>query len=1076
MILWTKAVGAVVALAALLIGVPVLLIATVGNPWPPEGLVLTAPLTDNAIIGMLATATWVMWAQLVVCVIGETIEATRERHQDISLPGVLGLQRQLARALVGAIIVAVVSAPTSTTVVSARADAAPVASVPDKPTTTGSANGIPEKPEAGTPGLAMENPPGAESQPPTVTVQRGDTLWALAAKHLGEPERWDEIAVLNDGADMGDGHTFTTARNIRPGWVLTLPRDATNLDKPAAVEHHTVRPGDTLSQIALDTVGDADAYPELFDASRHVNQPGGRHLIDPDHIEPGWTIDIPTDHAADPTTAPPASTPRHVPPASATPGTANPHSEPDRSGHGLSPRAIDDHDEERAPDPTSNDRPKSEHATDEPADDVPPSWIMPGLAGAGTLLAGGLLLALRRLRASQHRTRRPGRTLPPLTPRAATVEKSVVVAGSPTASTVELVDDVLKRLAGSINAVDDVQPMLAAVEVTPTAVALHLKEAATPPPQTPWTVSDDLLLWVVDTDIDPKALGPAPADRPAPWPMLVTIGRDERDSTWLLNLEDLNITVTGDQTTTADFARFIAAEVACNPWSAETDLDLLGIATEVAPMSPDRIRVHDDPRGAAREAVAEAVHTIDRLAEHHADIATARSRQDDPDPWPSRLLIADRPDATDELDQLSDLIRDHGGHTATALMTLGDDDEDHAGEFRIHIDEHRRLTIPAVHLTVQAVGLTVEEAHGCASLLAQADQQIDAPAPDLDGAEPWQSMATAMGSLREQYRVGRTATTIEDFETLLGDDNDAYTAVAATTNHDLEALAPKVTGTVRDQVAANDPDLDADLADWFADTCPRPRLALLGPVQARTGGKALDKRKPYYTELLAYLTTRPHGATTDEVATAFDITPARVRVDINKLRSWLGSDPATGEKYLPDARHASGAQERGLGVYEVINTLVDADLFRRLRLRAETSGSDGMDDLVQALQLITGRPFEKLRRSGWGWLFEGDRLDQHIVCAITDVAHVVVTHSLHVGAVDQAYVAARIALTAAPDEEVARLDLAAVLDAQGHHVEAARILREDVCNRSDDGQAPTEVPDRTEQILDTRGWLRRTAG
>ena len=36
---------------------------------------------------------------------------------------------------------------------------------------------------------------------------------------------------------------------------------------------------------------------------------------------------------------------------------------------------------------------------------------------------------------------------------------------------------------------------------------------------------------------------------------------------------------------------------------------------------------------------------------------------------------------------------------------------------------------------------------------------------------------------------------------------------------------------------------------------------------------------------------------------------------------------------------------------------------------------------------------------------------------------------------------------------------------------AARILRDEVCNRSDDGKPPPEVSERTEQILASRDWL-----
>ena len=50
---------------------------------------------------------------------------------------------------------------------------------------------------------------------------------------------------------------------------------------------YTVRPGDTLSKIAKEHLGDANAYPEIFAANRD-------QLTDPDKIKPGQVLKIPT--------------------------------------------------------------------------------------------------------------------------------------------------------------------------------------------------------------------------------------------------------------------------------------------------------------------------------------------------------------------------------------------------------------------------------------------------------------------------------------------------------------------------------------------------------------------------------------------------------------------------------------------------------------------------------------------------------------------------------------------------------------------------------------------------------------
>jgi hypothetical protein len=120
---------------------------------------------------------------------------------------------------------------------------------------------------------------------------------------------------------------------------------------------------------------------------------------------------------------------------------------------------------------------------------------------------------------------------------------------------------------------------------------------------------------------------------------------------------------------------------------------------------------------------------------------------------------------------------------------------------------------------------------------------------------------------------------------------------------------------------------------------------------------------------------------------------------------------------------------------------------------------------------VTGQPFDKLRPGGRTWLYEGDRLDHHLVCGVVDVAHLVTTHALAEGDLNTARTATQIATSAAPYEEIRRLDLAAIAAASGHRQEAARIVRDEVCNRSDDGHPPLELSERTEQILAALDWL-----
>jgi hypothetical protein len=123
---------------------------------------------------------------------------------------------------------------------------------------------------------------------------------------------------------------------------------------------------------------------------------------------------------------------------------------------------------------------------------------------------------------------------------------------------------------------------------------------------------------------------------------------------------------------------------------------------------------------------------------------------------------------------------------------------------------------------------------------------------------------------------------------------------------------------------------------------------------------------------------------------------------------------------------------------------------------------------------VQGQPFSSLKEDRWYWLVEGDRIDQHLLCAIVDVAHLVTTYSLRAGDLRRARLAAETAALAAPDEEIPRLDLAAVADAEGHHAAVDRILRDDVLNRSDHEGAPPELNDRTKQVIAGKDWLGRT--
>ena len=98
-----------------------------------------------------------------------------------------------------------------------------------------------------------------------VTVQPGDSLWKLAAQHLGEGRRWQELVAVNP--------TIRNANHIEPGWQILVPATVPSSRTPGVL---TVRQGDTLSGIAKAHLGHASARTCIARANPSIRNP---HLI-----------------------------------------------------------------------------------------------------------------------------------------------------------------------------------------------------------------------------------------------------------------------------------------------------------------------------------------------------------------------------------------------------------------------------------------------------------------------------------------------------------------------------------------------------------------------------------------------------------------------------------------------------------------------------------------------------------------------------------------------------------------------------------------------------------------------------
>ena len=1071
--------AAVAAVLGILVGLPALFLAIGASPIPDQvptldssKNALLAPDDGTLVLGLFKVVGWAAWAFMALSLVVEAIARLRN-IQAPQLPG-LRLPQAGARNLIGLAALLFIAAP----ITAQAATAAPAAAAPAAVghVHAGAVDQAPVQQD-----VKVEVTQERQA-PKTVdhAVKPGESLWSIAEDHFGDGARYKEIAELNRDL-LGAQPSF-----LEPGWVLKLPAPQV---KDAPAHQYGVQAGDTLSEIAQEQLGDADRWPEIYQASAGIDQPGGVQLTDPDVIDVGWTLNIPgTANQQQPREVEPENpaSPEDQKPVD-PPGEEKPPvvQEPDvpEVPETAAPEA------EAAPEvaPPQVEEPAAAAEVDQvdDSDDSDDSileapWVLAGLTGGGVLLSGALLMALRSRRRAAFRNRPPGRAIAAPSPEIAPVEMTLNATGAAAAATVEFADEALRRLAAAVGAQGTTMPPLAAVELGHGKLTLHLSAPATVP--APWVGSPDRTHWHVTTDTDVDQLGPDTDTVEPPYPLLATIGMSDTGETWLLNCEELStLTISGDPTYGRDFARHLAAQLAVNPWSRRVQVDCIGVAEETVAMD-ERISFY--PTGAAgspatAEILAAAVTTVDRAKRHDTDVSTARTGSVDDDTWPARMLLVDAAAGDPEdLEQLLQLVTDHVGQLATSIVVAGE--RPNTPGAVLHMTNTGRVVLEHAGLNLIAVGLTSDEARGCALVYAQSEtpEYVDTPV-DETATDGWEAYTDSSGALRREYTLPRNTpedAVDEPMSSLLEGQDEEYIRESAIVQEDLEALAPKVPAQVRAEVEEKDPDLDQDIADWFSPTCDRPRLTLLGPVAARAHGKALAKRKPYFTELLAFLALhRKRGATREQIREAFSISDGKVRDYTNIVRDWLGTNPRTGEDHLPYADKAPAAKVTGVNVYQVDDgLLVDLDLFLRLRKRGQArGGAEGVADLCTALELVgEAQPFSQLREEGWSWLAnEPDRVDLMAAGWIADVALIVVTEALAAGDLVKARSAAYVANRADPDGESTRLCLAHVMKAEGDQLEADRILREEICNRSDDGDAPMELSERTKTIIRTHGWL-----
>ncbi|MEM9420353.1 MAG: LysM peptidoglycan-binding domain-containing protein [Planctomycetota bacterium] len=127
----------------------------------------------------------------------------------------------------------------------------------------------------------------------TYTVQAGDNLTRIAARELGDGERWDDLLEANRDQ-------LENPELLQVGMVLKLPTASVRpsestgaatkpeIRKPQTetAKTYTVQTGDNLTRIAARELGDGDRWRELFEANAD-------QLDSPNDLFAGQTLRLP---------------------------------------------------------------------------------------------------------------------------------------------------------------------------------------------------------------------------------------------------------------------------------------------------------------------------------------------------------------------------------------------------------------------------------------------------------------------------------------------------------------------------------------------------------------------------------------------------------------------------------------------------------------------------------------------------------------------------------------------------------------------------------------------------------------
>jgi nucleoid-associated protein YgaU len=1057
---WLRGLGALVLMAALLVGAPLVLLAW-GRPFPAAW---NFGADDGSLL--LAVLTWTGWIAWVLFAVATELEMVRlaSRHRFVvNLPLLGGLQSLSASLLLAVVALSPAQpVPPTGTMASAGTVAAPV-----------------------TPSAAVETeasddlPPGAGRH----VVERGDDLWSLAARLLGDGSRWREVAALNpvsladptralvpgevllvpagtdaptvgpdvslsgeksapaspeqagsagsaadvDGTPRGDLARVATlgdearartpadevARAGTPGEGVSRPAtpggavadaigDAADEVRTAidsSPERVRVVRGDTLSGLALTHLGSASQWPAIQRANAD-------RIDDPDHIEVGWRLVLPDAGRTLAVRERPGAEPGKVGPGSAAPGSVDPGSVgPDSGADG--PVADGD------PEPPSTGSGDPVLAGPAPGAGVPgpaaPPAEQPDSVGTSAPVPSRPA---------------PGATAGPAGPTGSPADPT---AGSPASS--EVPADLDLALLGTLGA-------LAAAALAGGWQARRLLRARVRAPgRRLLQPSPELarlqgalgrrqrLDQVEVLDLALRSIGRHFHRTGHPLPRLaeVVIGEEAITFAWQGPTDPPPLGFTGDT------GRWLAGLApgeelpldALDHPCAFPALVTLGRTSDGAAVLVDLER--GGPLGVAAETFQLQQGALAAMALELLCV-----------PWAPELAVTvvggdaalaravggDAVRLVDHLDEGLALIRRRQTERLAAL----------AGEDlrRLRVDPDRAEAV-APEVFVLQEPLPPDQLAALEDLLA-----VDAGLGVLLAADRASDVTWRLAgdSLRPTGRLGALqlqAVAVPE------PTREAVTALFELADSDQTTPA----GWWRDQEPGNVRPLHphapnpqneetVDVVRVLGRDRPVPTLLLLGPVDlVGTAGPDPTRSRAQLLEMCAWLLEHP-GRTATQMSDALLIAEGTRRSNMSRLRTWLGSD-ADGNPYLPDAY--SGR----IRLHPEVSS--DSDDLGRLTAAGVNRVSDGA--LVAALDLVRGGVLADAAPGQWFW---AEELRSDLAATVRDAALVLVERALARDEIDLARWAGRRGLVVAPEDELLMAARIRTEHAAGDHAAAERLI------------------------------------